>query len=114
LRDLNARLDRTIIEQLPYQDCVRHYDKPDTFFFLDPPYLDANPGAYEGWTRGQMESLAELLVEIKGPWLLTVDDSQATRTIFKPFKQQAIAFDNKLVPNIGRKVIMRELIITPK
>lgn len=33
-------------------------------------------------------------------------------SIFKPFRQQAIAFSNKLVPNIGRKVIMRELIIT--
>ena len=70
LRDLNARLDRTVIEQLPYEECVRHYDRPDTFFFLDPPYLNANPGVYEGWTLEQMQSLGQLLPEIKGPWRL--------------------------------------------
>lgn len=103
LRALSRRLDRTIIEQLPYDKCVLHYDKPDTFFFLDPPYLDANPGAYAGWTAEQMEGLRELLSRLKGKWVVTVDDSPGTRSIFKGLKMKAISFDNKLVPShLGR------------
>jgi DNA adenine methylase len=112
LRALNQRLDRTIIEQLPYDHCVRHYDKPDTFFFLDPPYLGANPGVYAGWTVSQMEELRALLPALKGTWLLTVDDSAGTRKIFKDFKFRSVTFANKLVPNRHKKT-MRELIITP-
>jgi DNA adenine methylase len=113
LRELSQRLDRTIIEQLPYEDCVRHYDKRDTFFFLDPPYLNANPGAYAGWTADQMQGLRDLLSEIKGKWILTVDDSPGTRSIFADFKLKGISFDNKLVPSHLGRHTMRELIITP-
>ena len=114
LRELNQRLDRTIIEQLPYDECVRHYDKPDTFFFLDPPYLNANPGAYAGWTAEQMEGLCALLNEVKGKWVVTTDDSAGTRSIFKQFRLRGIAFDNKLVPSHLGRHTMRELIITPR
>lgn len=113
LRAFNGRVDRTVIEQLPYDDCMRHYDKPNTFFFVDPPYLNANPGAYAGWTADQMTQLRDLLRIIKGTWILTVDDSAGTRAIFREFRLKAIKFDNKLVPSHLPKQIMRELIIQP-
>jgi DNA adenine methylase len=114
LRSLNQRLDRTVIEQLPYDRCLTHYDKQDTFFFLDPPYLDANPGAYVGWTREQMAALRKLLDRVKGKWVLTVDDSAGTREIFNGMKLKPVAFDNKLVPSHLGRATMKELIITAR
>jgi DNA adenine methylase len=115
LRELSARFDRTIIENLPYQDCIRHYDKPDTFFFLDPPYLGADPGIYEGWNEEQMRTFAALVREIRGLWLVTVNDSPVTREIFSGFRLRTSALDNKLASaRLKTKVIMRELLITPR
>ena len=113
LRDLSKRIDRTIIEQLPYQDCIAHYDKKDTFFFLDPPYLGADPGAYEGWNEEQMREFAGVLAKIKGPWVVTVNAGRTTRAIFAGYRIRQTAVVNKLA-QIGKKQsIMTELIITP-
>ncbi len=113
LAELNARLDRTVIEQMPYEKCIAHYDKPNTFFFLDPPYLNADPGVYDGWTEDQMRSFAAVIRSIKGEWVVTVDDSPATRKIFAEHRLRAIKFDNKLATMRNGKTAMRELIITP-
>ena len=114
LRELSERFDRTIIENLPYEKCISHYDKPDTFFFLDPPYLDALPGIYDGWNEAQMREFAGVVRQIRGPWLITVNDCPVTRDIFAGFQLRGTAVDNKLASaRLKRKVIMRELLITP-
>ena len=40
LSTANLRLSRTYIEHLPWAECVRRYDRPHTFFYLDPPYWE--------------------------------------------------------------------------
>ena len=114
LAELNQRLDRTVIEKMPYEKCIAHYDKADTFFFLDPPYLNAHPGVYEGWTIEQMQSFADVLAAIKGKWLVTVDDSRGTREIFRGYRFRQVKLDNKLATMRNGKTTMRELIITRK
>lgn len=39
LSDVHQRLAHVLVEQKPWQDCLRRYDRPTTFFFADPPYL---------------------------------------------------------------------------
>jgi DNA adenine methylase len=113
IRALRERLDRTIIENLPYEKCVGYYDRPDTFFFFDPPYLFANPGIYKGWTVEQMRGLRAVLDSLKGNYVLTVDDSPQTREIFAGLKIRASAIRNTLAPNSAEKqTVMKELIIT--
>lgn len=113
LRDLNQRLDRTVIEEMPYERCIAHYDKRDTFFFLDPPYLNATPGVYEGWSEEQMTAFADVVEQIKGRWIITVDDSPGTRRIFGKYRLRALKLDNKLATlRLGKSPPLRELIIT--
>jgi DNA adenine methylase len=38
IRQLSVRLDRVVIEKLDWHRCLEAYDRPSTFFFLDPPY----------------------------------------------------------------------------
>lgn len=111
---LHERLDRTVIEQLPFERCVKNYDRKDTFFFFDPPYLDADPGAYRGWTLEEMGQLREVLAGLKAKWLLTVDDSKGTREIFGSFHLRQISTVNKMSEaRTGGASVMRELLISP-
>jgi DNA adenine methylase len=111
---LHERLDRTVIEQLPFDRCVKNYDRKDTFFFFDPPYLDANPGAYRGWSKEEMQHLREVLDGLKANWVLTVDDSKETRKIFAEFQLRQISTFNKIKNvRLAGASIMRELLITP-
>jgi DNA adenine methylase len=111
---LNERLDRVVIESLPYQRCLKTYDRRDAFFFLDPPYLDATPGPYAGWTAEQMTELRAILDGLKAQWVLTVDDSPGTRRIFKGLRLRPIAFANKVKQlRLGGDPTMHELLITP-
>jgi len=32
------KLSRVVIECLPWQEVIRRYDRPETLFYLDPPY----------------------------------------------------------------------------
>lgn len=111
---LHERLDRCVIESIPYQQCLKTYDRTDTFYFIDPPYLDADPGAYAGWTIEQMYELRAILDGLKSKWLLTVDDSNGTREVFAGLKLREISTVNKLTQLRNEKpAVMRELLISP-
>jgi methyltransferase len=50
---------------------IKNTDKPDTFHFLDPPYINTTMGHYSGYSEHDFENLLELLSTIEGKFLLT-------------------------------------------
>lgn len=38
LLEVHWRLKGVVIENLDCCDCIRRYDRPETFFYIDPPY----------------------------------------------------------------------------
>lgn len=50
---------------------IKQRDTKDTFFYLDPPYLNANQGHYSGFFTEDMRQLLDLLTTIKGKFLLS-------------------------------------------
>ena len=90
LRVFNARMDRVTVEHLPYGRCMALYDAKETFFFIDPPYLDCNPHVYEAWNEEKMTELKENVSRLKGLWLLTVNDGKFNRRLFKDYRLHAV------------------------
>ena len=82
----HERLEKVILECLPYQDCIKKYDKPGTLFYLDPPYFGCEGYYGDEWKREDFYTLASLLKEIKGKFLLSINDAPETREIFKDFE----------------------------
>lgn len=64
----HERFKNLIIENMDALDCIKKYDSPDTFFFLDPPYI----GKERYYTEHSInwEELCDLLRQIKGKFLL--------------------------------------------
>ena len=51
--------------------CIRQWDSPQTFFYIDPPYIGANQGHYSGYTQKHLDKLIRLLKKIDGSFILS-------------------------------------------
>jgi len=67
---VRERLSSVIIECDDFERVMRRWDSEDTFFYLDPPYFDAE-GYYEGFSKEDHKRLLRILKEVKGKWLLS-------------------------------------------
>ena len=89
LLEVHWRLARVTIECLDALECIRRYDRPDTFFYLDPPYWNtagyAVPFRKEDYTH-----LRDTLLQIQGTFILSINDVPQIRTIFKPFRKKKV------------------------
>lgn len=96
LSEAHLRLSRVTIERLPWQEAIERYDRPDTFFFVDPPYWKTEGYGVEfGWD--QYEALASQMARIKGKVLLTINDHPDIRKLFAGFTRSTL----KTSYNIG-------------
>jgi DNA adenine methylase len=82
------RLKNTTILNKDYKDVIRKTDGVNTFYFLDPPYEDSK-GLYKDF-EFDYEELRDVLTNIKGKFMLTLNDSANIRRIFKQFKMKRI------------------------
>ncbi|MBS1740746.1 MAG: DNA adenine methylase [Bacteroidetes bacterium] len=65
------RLRSTTIEHRDANVMIDYYDSPDTFHYVDPPYLNADQGHYGGYTETHFETLLKTLSKLKGKFLLS-------------------------------------------
>lgn len=83
--DLSAahiRLARTYIENLDWQKCIAKYDRPETLFYLDPPYF-GTAGYGNDFGLEQYQEMAALAKSIKGRMIVSVNDIPEMREAFK-------------------------------
>lgn len=86
LSEAHLRLARVMVENLSYADCIRRYDRPHTFFYVDPPYYNCEDDYGTGmFSKADFGALAELLRGISGRFLLSLNDTPETRELFKDF-----------------------------
>ncbi|WP_158781015.1 DNA adenine methylase [Pantoea sp. BAV 3049] len=82
LSDAWLRLQRVTIEHLDWQECIRRYDRPETLFYLDPPYWKTQ-GYGVPFGMDQYVQMAELARTIKGKIIISVNDHPDMREAFK-------------------------------
>lgn len=83
----HARLKDVIIERMSWERALEIYDRPQTFFYLDPPYYGY--GKYYGPGQFAMADYARLaarLAEIQGKFLLSIGDCAEARETFGGFR----------------------------
>jgi DNA adenine methylase len=109
LSEVHLRLAGVSIEHLPWQQFIKTYDKPSTFFFLDPPYYKA-PYYTHNFKIGDYNELAETLANMKSHFVLSINDHPEMRKVFSGFKIRPV----NLSYSAGQKgcVQAQELLIT--
>ncbi|MDR2050631.1 MAG: DNA adenine methylase [Deltaproteobacteria bacterium] len=106
----HLRLSRVYIECLPYVEVISRYDRPETFFYLDPPYWGCEE--YYGknlFGKDDFTRLAEILAGIKGRFVMSINDRPEIRAIFTAFAVEAIS--TTYTCGQAKNVPARELLI---
>ena len=110
LEDVHERLCGVDIERLPYADLVARYDRPNTLFYLDPPYhgneADYGSGVF---SEADFERLRGLLETIDGRFIMSINDTEMIRDLFARFTIETVAVNYRLS---GKVTPARELIIS--
>jgi DNA adenine methylase len=96
------RLQDVQIECLPFEQVIKRYDRPTTFFYLDPPYYGAK--FYNHNLTGEdFERLEATLRPIKGKFLLSINDHPIIRKVFSAYQTNEVALSYSLQKHPGRR-----------
>lgn len=80
----HERLADAAVECLPYEKIILKYDRPTTFFYLDPPYWGKELYQFN-FEEQDFRKLASLLGAIRGKFLLSINDVPEMRKLFLSF-----------------------------
>lgn len=96
------RLQGVQIENLPFEKVLEKYDRPTTFFYLDPPYHGVKLYNHN-FSDADFIRLKESLTNLKGKFLLSVNDDQFIRTLFDGFRIEEIEIFYSVQKHSGRR-----------
>ena len=86
IRAVGGRLASVTIERMDFEKFITRYDTKDTLFYLDPPYWGNETDYGKGiFCRSDFERLRDCLTDIKGKFILSLNDTPRVRELFKDF-----------------------------
>jgi DNA adenine methylase len=115
LEAVATRLHGVYIDHLDFRRCIKNWDSPTTFFYVDPPYYGAV--AYrrgvKPFTPKDHEDLASMLEQVNGKWLLTYNDIPEVRALYPghKFKHMATAMNTDKMAVGQTRRQLRQLVI---
>jgi len=73
--DMAEKWKDITIENLDFRDVIKMYDRETTVFYLDPPFVGRSEDYYGvDFSVDDLRDMATMLTQIKGKFLLKVDD----------------------------------------
>ncbi len=111
LRDIKERLRNTYVENKSFEDIIKRYDRPHSFFFCDPPYFET---AGYGNEFGEQEHLLlrDTLSQIKGKFMVTINDHPKVKEWYKDFNIEEVQVAYSISKEQKARKEYGELIIT--
>ena len=110
LGELKERLRNTYVENLSFERVIDKYDREHTFFFLDPPYFETT-GYKDEFGEKEHLLLREKLMNLKGKFLLTINDHEKVREWYKDFNMKEVEVPYSVSKEKKARKGYKELII---
>lgn len=111
LEDVHERLAGVVIECLPYHQLIPRYDRPETLFYVDPPYWGSEADYGPGFAAADFARLAQLLRDLRGRFLLSLNDTPEVRALFGWAALEEVETSYSIAGARGRGQV-RELLIS--
>lgn len=85
----HLRLAGTYIERLDWRECMRRYDRPHSFFYLDPPYWQTEGyGVPFPWP--EYEAMAAAVRDLQGKAIVSLNDHPDIRACFAGLHMESL------------------------
>ena len=110
----HLRLSRVYIENAHYEKIINRFDRPHTFFYIDPPYWGCEDVYGEGIYRLEdFERLRSVLSGIKGKFILSLNDVPEVKKMFRGFTIRTVdtSYNVQSASTGGAKKKVKELLI---
>jgi DNA adenine methylase len=107
----HLRLSSVYIENLHFTKLIDRYDRPHTFFYIDPPYYNCENHYGKGiFGRSDFNVLAARLAQLKGKFIMSINDTPEVRKIFGEFKIREVT-TRYTVGNAKKSDAVTELLV---
>lgn len=91
LEALHARLSSVTVTCLGYAEFIARIDRPQALFYLDPPYWGCeNDYGKSLFERADFERIAAQVANLRGRFLMSINDVPEIRAIFAGFELREI------------------------
>lgn len=85
IKELENRMANVVVENQDFEILIKHYDREDTFFYLDPPYFFTEDMYAVEFGRDDHVRLRDTLKNIKGRFLLSYNDCPQIRELYEEY-----------------------------
>lgn len=111
IKELENRMANVVVENQDFETLIKHYDRPDSFFYADPPYFSSE-GMYEvGFGWDDHVRLRDTLKGIKGKFLLSYNDCEEIRELYDGFSLLDFSRTHAMVQRYEAGREFKELLI---
>lgn len=105
-------LANTLIENKDFEALIRQYNRPNAFFYCDPPYFQTE-GYYEVLFKPDDHvRLRNTLKDIDGKFLLSYNDCEYIRQLYNNYYIEPISRANSLAQRYKKGGRFKELFIS--
>lgn len=103
LTEIQRRLKRVTIEHKSFDNLIQVYDRPTALFYCDPPYVGTEKHYDNPFGEADHRLLNTCLKDIKGRFVLSYNDCDLVRELYKDFVIIPVQRTNSLVQATGSK-----------
>lgn len=107
----HLRLAGTYVENLPWLECMKRYDRRHTFIYADPPYWQTEGYGTE-FGFEQYEKMAEFMRNCKSKVMVSINDHPDIRDVFDGLTTREIDIKYSIGNTNGQPGVSKELVIT--
>ncbi len=109
--EITERLERVDVENEDALQVIQRRDSENSFFYLDPPYINCDQGHYSGYTEADFERLLQLLTTIKGKFLLSNYPSEILERYATENRRPTLKIDRMVTVNHKKKTPVVEVLV---
>ena len=107
LPEVSKRLNGVVIEHKDFENLIKVYDRTGALFYCDPPYHSTEKFYDMPFTEDDHRRLRDVLSGIKGRFLLSYNDDDFVRELYKDFKIIPVERNNNLSSGSFKEIIVK-------
>lgn len=111
ITELKNRMANVVVENQDFETLIKHYDRPDAFFYADPPYFSTEDMYAVGFNLDDHVRLRDTLKNIKGKFLLSYNDCPEIRELYNGFSLFDFSRTHSMAQRYEAGKEFRELLI---